>query len=72
MEITFTNVGQRPCTNVTLASIVADPNSTDMFHYHPANSAPAPFTLGAGESSAAISLLFKRAPADVTGDHFAN
>ncbi len=72
MEVTFTNIGQRPCTDITLASIVTDANSTDMFQYHSSGNPPSTFSLGAGESSQPIQLLFKRSPIDTAGDHFAN
>lgn len=72
MELTFTNVGQRPCTDITLASIITDSNSTDMFEYHDATGIPPAFNLDAGQSSSPIKLLFKRTPVEIPGNHFAN
>ena len=68
--VTFTNVGQRPCTEITLGGLIPDPNSAEMFEYYPSNSAPAPFELQPGESFGPVQLIFKRSVAELVMNHF--
>ena len=69
--LSFTNVGNLPCNNVTLSDIAPDPNSADMFQYYQPSGTPATFTLAPGESSPDYELIFSREPGEDRTNHFA-
>ena len=68
--VSFTNVGQRPCTDINLGALIPGPNSPEMFEYYPSNNAPAAFELQPGESFGPIELIFKRSAVDLAMNHF--
>lgn len=69
-QVTFSNVGQRPCTSVSLGALIADANSPEMFAYYPGSGVPAAFDLLPGESFGPVQLIFKRSPVDTPMNHF--
>lgn len=70
-SVSFKNVGNLPCMNVTLGDIVPDNNSADMFQYYAPSGTPAVFSLDPGDSSQEYTLIFSREPGESRTNHFA-
>ncbi|MCK5688087.1 choice-of-anchor D domain-containing protein, partial [Myxococcota bacterium] len=68
MELTLLNVGERDCSNIQIADIITDSNSTDMFEIT-SNANVAGFTLTPGAASLPITIVFAREPSENALDH---
>lgn len=69
-SVILANIGQAPCTDVHVDTIIPDPNSTGMFTVR-ANPNGASFTLQPGANSLPIDLLFSRTGGPQAQNHSA-